>query len=162
MVDTSDLWAMPAGIFECRNTSAVVASYTVILRINAPCGALFSAKTGKIRNKRPLSKQKCVKRPGHTVKAPHVIFCAKNPGTELASQLSVGDGAAVLSKAGKGVLYMGKLIPGYVRRYQVNVLRNTQRKLDRELNVFYSAFKNNGHSSTRTSTVLACIGVWRA
>jgi len=42
-------------------------------RIKRP-GVLFLAKTGKIKSKRPLSRQKCEKRPGHTVNAPPTIL----------------------------------------------------------------------------------------
>ena len=46
-----------------------------------------------------MSKHKCVKRPGHTVNAPPILFGGKRPGAELASHLSVGDGA--VAEAGK-------------------------------------------------------------
>ena len=40
-------------------------------------GALFLAKTGKIRGERPLSRQKCWKRPGLTANVPPVICLGK-------------------------------------------------------------------------------------
>ena len=68
----------------------------------------FSAKMSIIRSKRPLVKQKCPKRPGHTVNAPPFIFLGERPGAELASRLSDGNGA--VSKADKGVLYIGRCL----------------------------------------------------
>ena len=80
------------------------------LYLNKRPGALVSAKKGKVRSKRPLSKRKCEKCPRHTVDAPLIIFGGKRPGAELASNLSVGHGA--VSEAGKGVLYIAKFVRG--------------------------------------------------
>ena len=78
--------------------------------LNVLRGAIRS-ENGKIRSKRRLSKQKYEKLPGYTVNAPpSITFWGKHPGAEVASHLSVGGGA--VSKAGKGMLYIGKLICG--------------------------------------------------
>ena len=117
-------------------------------------GALFSSKTGKFRSKRPLSKQKCEKRPSNTVNAPPIIFGGKHPGAELASHLSVGDGA--VSEAGEGLFYIGKLKPGVwvgtCFAQQLNKVRRGQ-KTKHVLDVLPS--KNSCHSAIVTSSVLA-------
>ena len=91
----------------------------MLLIVNAPIGikrpgVLFLEKTGKTRSKRPLSKQKLRKTPRpHSKRPPPTIFWGKRSAAELASHLNVGDGD--VSDAGKGVLYVGKLICGCVR-----------------------------------------------
>ena len=73
-------------------------------------GVLFFMKAGRIRSKRPLSKQKCDKRPGGTVNAPPNIFLSKWPEAKLANPLSVRDGA--VSETSKGMLYIGNSMLG--------------------------------------------------
>ena len=92
----------------CRHPNSVISLFqdfgrkadkvqsTAIMGVNAPLTVNASGrylKTGKMRTKRPLSKQKCEKRPGLTVNAPPYHFFGKRPGAELASLSGVGEGA---------------------------------------------------------------------
>ena len=79
----------------------LITQVNVSIVLNAPECYESSAKTGNIWRKRPLSTQKCEKRPDHAVNPP-IIFLGKRPGAELASHLSVGD--ETVSEGGKEVL----------------------------------------------------------
>ena len=68
-------------------------------------GALFLAKIGKMRSKRPPVKNKNAnERRGHAVNAPSITLRDTRPGTELARHLSVGDGA-VFEAGKRGALH---------------------------------------------------------
>ena len=97
------------------------ANTAVIMRANAP-GRYFQRTRAKSGEYAP-SKQKCEKRPGHTVNAPPPSnYWGKRAGAELASNLSVGNGE--ISEAGKGVLYIGMLRYSSMGRHMF--LRNSQ------------------------------------
>ena len=115
-------------------------------------GVLFFMKAGRIRSKRPLSKQKCDKRPGGTVNAPPNIFLSKWPEAKLVSPLSVRDGA--VSETSKGILYVGKSMLGmWVGTYfaQQQQIRQNQTRTENR-----TCFRRTGVLVTRPVERVPC------
>ena len=80
--------------------------YTVV---HAP-GRYFLRKRAKSGANAPCQNSNAKNAPATQQTPPSIIFGGKRPGADLASQLSVGDGAA--SEASKGALYIGNFMPG--------------------------------------------------